>query len=505
MINIEFEVQTKCGTRSDNFAGVKSPSKYPCFVLNHNDDWNDYSCYTWYSLFYFKSADNSFFIGELKIMNKDNDNTNSVIPKRFKNLSTDYCSLGITSDYYYSLKRRFSIEECERILVALQDCAIQIERYEQYKDNSTFKVSLIREFSSERARREAKYIIHDRSLSDAYDIQYLFQPKYNEDLFVPFRLKYNPDARQYDRCAGVIGENGVGKTTMLSGMIDCLINHKKENLQCELPLFSCVMAVCTTQFDSFSDIEQQEDTASLIPYYYFCVDQDKEKAAQKIKESVKEIRNRRFKNTELFEFYNRIIARELPETVQYTWWYYKQEGEIERFYIDDDVLKEMLKKLSSGQLQLFMLITFIFHKINYDALIVIDEPEVHLHPKAIKDLFKLLVYLLEKFQSYGIVSTHSPLIVRELAGKNVYLMRRHGDNLTLGKIGFETLGEDISTLYDEIFGYAEDATSLAKNIRQLKSEGKNYKDIVRILKSGSNSLSLNTRMLIKQICYNEKS
>ena len=40
MTDIHFEVQTKCGQRSDHIASVKKPSRYPCFVLNHNNDWN---------------------------------------------------------------------------------------------------------------------------------------------------------------------------------------------------------------------------------------------------------------------------------------------------------------------------------------------------------------------------------------------------------------------------------------------------------------------------------
>lgn len=163
----------------------------------------------------------------------------------------------------------------------------------------------------------------------------------------------------------------------------------------------------------------------------------------------------------------------------------------------------MLECFSSGQLQLFMLITFLFSKITYDSLLIIDEPEVHLHPRAIKDLFKLLINLLGLFQSYCIVSTHSPLVVREMLGKFVYLMRRDDKALMLGKIGFETLGEDISVLYDEIFGYEEDTTYLGKKIAKLKAKGNNYRDIVRYFKENTQNLSLNARMLIKQIVDNE--
>lgn len=85
------------------------------------------------------------------------------------------------------------------------------------------------------------------------------------------------------------------------------------------------------------------------------------------------------------------------------------------------------------------------------------------------------------------------------------MMRRFDNDLELGKIGFETLGEDISTLCNEIFGYEEFSTSLAKTIKKMKNEGKSYKDIVRILKSDSKRLSLSTRMLIKQIMDYEKN
>lgn len=507
MKKIRFEVQTKCGQRSDSFAGVKEPSTYPSFVLNHNDNWNDYSCYTWYSLFYFKSSKDKFFIGELKIMNRKDSDTNKVIPKSFACLSSDYCSLGISTDYYFTMRRKFSVEECERILVALQDCALQIEKYEQYKDDSTFKCSLIRDLSSEKARREAKYIIYGKSLSNAYKIHYVFRPEYNKLLSVPFKVKFNPDAIWYDRCVGIIGENGVGKTTMLGALIDCLINHKSEDMLTELPLFSSVMAISTTPLDCFADIRQNIEMASLIPYYYFCVKQDKNSMLEQVKKSVLEIRKRKYKNTELFDLYNEIIIREIPDTSSYKWWYY-EEGKntfSSKFIIDDVVLKSMLEDLSSGQLQLYLLITFIFRKINFDTLLIIDEPEVHLHPKAINVLFNLLTFLLNKFQSFCIVSTHSPLIVRELTGKNVYLMRRNNKNLVLGKLGIETLGEDVSILYDEIFGYEENTTSLARYIRQLKKKNKSYKEIVGILKKNSTKISLNTRMLIKQITDYEES
>lgn len=83
-------------------------------------------------------------------------------------------------------------------------------------------------------------------------------------------------------------------------------------------------------------------------------------------------------------------------------------------------------------------------------------------------------------------------------------MRRQDNVLTLGKIGIETLGEDISTLYEEIFGYDEGDTFLAKIIQEKKKHGKNKEAVVQSLSSGTAGLSVNTRMLINRImCYEE--
>lgn len=498
MIQVEFEVQNKTGTRSDRITSIKEPSKYPCFILNHNYDWNDYDYYTWYSLFYVKSSEEKSFIGELKILSAESKDTNEVIPKSFQQLSEKFCSLGIDKSYYEKLRRMFSIDECNKILIALQDCAIQIERFEQYKDADGYKMSLCRDLSSERAWREAKYIINDRTLKESYSIHYLFHPKYNPDCIVPFQLKFEPNAQHYYRCSGIIGENGTGKTTLLSNLINNLINSQKEHFKGELPLFSSVMSICTTPFDSFSKVKKQ-NTDCAIPYYSFCANQEKEKTQAIIEESIYDIRKRRLNGQDVFPIYTGIIRKFFPEYNNYQLWNIDDDGNDETFTINKEKLSTFIERLSSGQLQLFLLITFIFRRIMFDSLLIIDEPEVHLHPKAINVLFKLLIILLNKFQSYCIVATHSPLIVREIPGKNVYLMRRINNIPEMGKIGLETLGEDISILYNEIFGYDDDLTYLSSIILKKKAKGEKYNDIVSHLTTGENKLSLNIRFLVKRI------
>ena len=87
----------------------------------------------------------------------------------------------------------------------------------------------------------------------------------------------------------------------------------------------------------------------------------------------------------------------------------------------------------------------------------------------------------------------------------MYIMRRQDDILTIGKIGKETLGEDISTLYETIFGYDEGDTSLAKIIKKKKRDGWKNDAIVQELTSSESVLSVNTRMLINRIMNYEEN
>lgn len=505
-MNIHFEVQIKSGLRSDNRGSVKSPKRFPCFVLNHNDDWNDYGYYTWFSLFFFKSNDDCSFLGELKIIHNNDLEIIKCLDKEFHSLSNDFCSLGISADYYRKLKSTFSVNECKLILSALQDCALSIESYERNKEVSAFNISLMRDLSSERAWREGKYIINGMSVNNAYDINYVFHPEYNKDINVPFKFKFDYNAIYYNRCACVIGENGVGKTTLLSKLITDLINGEKNNFKSELPLFSCVMAICTTPYDSFSKVKHNNKPISFLPYYYYCAGQQVGTTEKILEDSIYDINKRMVKNKSVFKQYEIIVRAFFKKLEINRLWGEIENNDKKKFVVYSEGINKIIPILSSGELQLLLLITFIFRKINFDSLLVIDEPEVHLHPKAIKDLFGLLSKMLSVFQSYCIVSTHSPLIVRELPGKKVLLMRRFKDDTAeIGKIQIETLGEDISILYDKIFGYDDLNTNLAKIVKKMIESGTTqYKDIIRKLKSEDKPLSLNTKFIVKQITDNEK-
>ena len=150
---LHFEIQVKQGQRADYGGTVNRPSLFPSFVLVFNDDWNDYSYYTWFCLYYFDEQGHRHCIGELKLMRRDAANTYNILEKVFDGpLDKDFCSLGIEPDYYSQIFRLFHHTTiANELLNCLRDCAYNHNIYEEFCEDEIFKTSLLREDSSEQA------------------------------------------------------------------------------------------------------------------------------------------------------------------------------------------------------------------------------------------------------------------------------------------------------------------------------------------------------------------
>ena len=156
-------------------------------------------------------------------------------------------------------------------------------------------------------------------------------------------------------------------------------------------------------------------------------------------------------------------------------------------------------QLSSGQSIILYIITEVVANLRLDSLIIYDEPETHLHPNAIVQLMNTIYELVNEFQSYCLIATHSPLVIRELFSKNVYVMDRSGNLPSVRRIGLESFGENLGVLSDEVFGDREVPKQYKKIITDLVDQGKSYDEIISMLEYDHYPLSLNACIFIKNI------
>ncbi len=89
------------------------------------------------------------------------------------------------------------------------------------------------------------------------------------------------------------------------------------------------------------------------------------------------------------------------------------------------------------------------------SLLIMDEPETHLHPTLIADFMRILAQLLLETRSIALVATHSPFVVRELPGRCVHIVDFDDERVpSINGAFLRTLGASIDQLSVDIFGDA---------------------------------------------------
>jgi predicted ATP-dependent endonuclease of OLD family len=83
--------------------------------------------------------------------------------------------------------------------------------------------------------------------------------------------------------------------------------------------------------------------------------------------------------------------------------------------------------------------------------VLFDEPETHLHPNAVANLFNVLTDLLRENESYALIATHSPIVLQEIPRKRVLVLSRDGDVTTSANLEAESFGESLSALTRHVF------------------------------------------------------
>lgn len=499
---LHFEVQNKQGRRSDYIGSVNLPKRYPCFILVFNSDWTDYGYSTWFSLYYFATKKDKHLVGELKLMCSDCSSTIEALPEEFDEpLDDSFCSLGINTDYYIRLRSVLQDEYLiKEVLHYLCDCTFEPTIYDLHRDENIFIQSLMRDLSSMDAFKEGLALAMGVEPDDMYSFTYTFHPEYDTSLYADWsvRIPYNP--LQFMRTIGIIGNNGVGKTQILSKFVSDLLGKDKFKFEA-LPHFKNLLVICSTPFDSYPAEPQEQ---SDIYYKMCCLEQDKTVTVQALRNNLSEVEKRpTVDNKSMLSLWKRLTVNYVDKNfINHVIKIVPNEGEEERLEIVYDTLEENIQILSSGQLHILSLVTYICAHIHYHSLLVIDEPEVHLHPHITMDFMAVLSRLLQLFKSYAIIATHSPLVVREMAGKNVFLMQKMQDGIPqIAPVAFETLGEDVTTLYCNLFGYDEKSSFFKKMVDELCRRGKNYEEIVGWFQRGV-ELNVNALLIIRDAIEN---
>jgi predicted ATPase len=454
---------------------------YPNIIFK-KDNWNDFSYKTSFILSYHLSENNIVDLGLVKILKKDTLDTK--IPNEFSNLSDAYCSLAPSEQYYVALfdlrKRHY-----EAILHSLNDIVYNVELFNEFKNVPGFNKSLLRGSEAEKTLKEARNYFNDNLEigKNRFSFTYSTLLKGADE---PHKISFDFSINEYKpfRIISLIGENGTGKTEILSRLAQSLSGEEKMgDFHPNRPPFSKILLISYSPFDDFK--ESNPDPS--VSYSYFGLKNSKniidfEKARKDFSESLLYIKEnnmvRSWKDT-LSLIINESAVNKIHRRKNTT----------------DHIISIDKLGLSSGQQILAFIFTNIIATIERESLILFDEPETFLHPNLVSKLMSALYKLLERSNSYAIVSTHSPIVLQEMPSNCVRVLHRLGNTPFTRSLGVESFGENLSAITKDVFGVVSTNVNFKKHIENMKMD-LTYDEI---LDKFDNRLSFNAKMYIKSL------
>lgn len=117
------------------------------------------------------------------------------------------------------------------------------------------------------------------------------------------------------------------------------------------------------------------------------------------------------------------------------------------FFNDGDPLR-----LSSGQRSFFYIVVNILGVIRRNSLVIVDEPELFLHPTLEVQFVSMLKQILRTYGSKALLATHSVVTVREVPRSCVHVFEETEDGLAIKTPPFETFGSDVQRIASYVFG-----------------------------------------------------
>jgi predicted ATPase len=494
------------------------------------DDWDDYSFRTSFDLTIFDAEGRRFDLGHVKIGYKGQavpevrsaTYTASYLPPFFETLD-DIFSVGQDVEYYKKLLT-IAVELRVEILKGLKDVAFDLNILNDVCNEEVFISSLRRDEADPIKEVKTKFreILGGASVRTPFNFKYKIK---NVELQFDTEVNDSPPSNIHV----LIGRNGAGKTTLLNSMASCYLNSNYEGYRTigtdyggfytkdifnDTPVskdyFFSVVFVSFSAFDSFEYPEEyvnalQEGDVEGDTFSYIGLKTKK----SLIKNSEQTLKNKSALNDEFIKslqecfrfghtkglWLDAILLLHSDDN-------FSEMGLNLLTELDDSkLLVEASKKflsMSSGHSIVLLTLTKLINKVKEKSLVLIDEPEGHLHPPLLSAFLHSLSDLLIYRNGLAIIATHSPVVLQEVPKDCVWNIIRYGENISPQRLDIETYGENVGLLTREVFQLEVKESGFHRKLKDLVSKGHSYD---QILNFHHGALGLEGRSTLRSLIY----
>lgn len=476
--------------------------KMPGHGYLHVDYWDDWAKYrTQFPLSIVDQNGKEHHIGPVKFGQKGLLPSREVgegkrvpnIPVEFEQLSEEFFSLGQGENYYESLELLGEVVRDE-VLRALKDCAFDLTIFESNLQETVMTESLLREVSVSQVRNRFSRLAHGNAILTAFEFQYRFPlPRNSEGLPIPvpapvLTFSVDPQSTPHTNVHVLIGRNGVGKTTCMQRFGSAVIRKDAADFVGQIEnrgsnkdewTFAGLVSISFSAFEDFM-LPPPEKSAMRCTQVGLHNPNDlsaggaslAQRLTTAFTESFAKCRSRprstrwasavdALSSDPLFSEANIVSLLDVAEN--------DPLNEIERKFA----------RLSSGHKIVLLTITRLVELVDEATVVLLDEPEVHLHPPLLSAFIRALASLLLQRNGVALIATHSPVVLQEVPASCVWILHRSGMVSRAERPSIETFGENVGTLTREVFGLEVTDSGFYKLIsQQAKNQALNFDAIV---------------------------
>jgi ABC-type cobalamin/Fe3+-siderophores transport system ATPase subunit len=513
---------------------TKQPTAAPPAFVLEQDNWNDYSFQTQYHLSYHAPAPTGSdvtLIGPVKILRKGQTKADGLLVNTgFTSLDDQFCSVGQSLDYYERMRDLGAVGT--QALASLRDVVAQPELVQEFQSEDGWGTSLFRD------QRDvgAQFLLLARGLVNGH---YAVAPEDQQSFtFAPagWRSRLSVDTTSGEtkepwtpgslpeRLNVLIGRNGSGKSTLLARLARVAYASPSERivppvlnlgvLEPEGVGFTRIVTVAFSPFDSFKlpgsddrnrlqiakDMTRGVGRFSFIGLRDFSAEVDQldaggalplvgdlsavdDRVAQTRLKSIEQLAD------EFAAFMRKVFERGRASLLKaaldklerglfsYDWASLADVDQVE-------AARVQFLQCSTGHKITLLAVFGLVANLEPRSLVLVDEPETHLHPPLLSALMHALRRVLEEYEATAVVATHSPIVVQESMAKHVHVIRREGNLTTVMPVSTETFGESISLITAQVFGLESEATDFHNVLDRLVLRYKSIEEIEALFKDG---------------------
>ena len=498
-----------------NIVVVPREQRVPTTGVNtaylHVDRWNDFSFVTMFYMTVLDGNGKSHDIGQVKIGFKGQTiekSTYKTLNNSFLTLPDGYFSVGQDVEYY---KNMVQLPESNRmvLLKALKDIAFDSSLIDLAQDEDVFRTSLLRDVSLSVIKGQFARVLDGRNPLTDFEFKFV-RPDQEKMSGIELKFSVNVGDKPTTNIHAIIGRNGVGKTTLLNGMIEAVTSKGQSvakfydvegwrNDPIDTDYFSSLVSVSFSAFDPFSPPSEQPDPSKGTCYFYIGLKNgdDSLKGLADIHEDFLQAlkaclsqapkRARWLEAIDTLESDENFAGMRLKDLADYS-------GEV----LTKNARKR-IKNMSSGHAVVLLTITRLVATVEEKTLVLIDEPESHLHPPLLSAFVRALSDLLLDRNGVAIIATHSPVVLQEVPRRCAWKINRSGLETKALRPSVETFGENVGILTREVFGLEVVKSGFHDLLVKSVEAGGTYESIVEDYRD---QLGIEARALLKALVVN---